>query len=451
MTDISSPSDNDMAFVEAVFRYQDGELSGEMLKRLNELLSTSVRHRKLFNEIALQSLALKEYGSAGESGAELGHEAARSPAHRGHRELKTSRRRSAVVAASLIVVLVICLGFWSWPDGSNALTIEVVNGDVVITNERGESRPARAGDELAADDTLTIEDSSASIELTQAASLRINVSGPAEATWGADRDLIVHAGEFEILVSAESPLQFETPHASLAIQNAEFALLAADTWTEIDVRSGQVTLARGSAGEVATVVADETAIAQQGFPLVIHETTPAVPTEWREDFENGLPFGWEGQFVANGLPGDSSGGVGVKTESRSDATQFLIEASDQAVDVLLTGNSHLNLTCRITAPTWFNLFILTRDIEGGEPDYVLNRFQTAPFLNRAGAWQTVRIPIAEFEAKSGGEFTDQPPAVGDVLVGVVFSAFDNDLDLVIDEISITSDGPGTVMFERSEE
>jgi hypothetical protein len=240
-----------------------------------------------------------------------------------------------------------------------------------------------------------------------------------------------------------------TPHAEFSAAAGEFKLLVTEPWTDLTVEAGRAEL-------TSTSTSERTVVAERGRALVIPGravavmTPPPLPTEWGEDFEHGLPFGWRGRLVTEGLPAGSRGAITVEIESHDDGLHYSIVAPD-AWDtglVRLTPTSHLNFTYRLgRRPNWCNLLLTTRPPAPAQPDFLLNRFRNDELWSVAGQWRTVRIPLAAFEKKRNDQFTTESPAAGEMVAGFSFSSIDTELDLTIDRIWLSADGPGRVTYE----
>jgi hypothetical protein len=163
-----------------------------------------------------------------------------------------------------------------------------------------------------------------------------------------------------------------------------------------------------------------------------------------------VPPGWRGRFVAEGLPAGSQGAVGVEAEQRDDGVHYLIDPPDtwDTGIVRLSESSHLNMTYRLgRRPDWCNFFLATQSDDGGPPEFYLNRFREVDLWDVVGEWRTVQIPIASFEKKIDDQFTDESPAAGELVTGFLLSSIDTELDLTIDRIWFTENGPGRVTFQ----
>jgi hypothetical protein len=248
----------------------------------------------------------------------------------------------------------------------------------------------------------------------------------------------------------EGSIRVVTPHADLSAAAGEFGLLVTGPWTDLTVESGRAELTSLSTSERTVVPEHARALVIPGRAVAVMTPPPPLPTEWGEDFERGLPFGWRGTLVAEGLPTGSHGAITVEIERHDDGLHYSIVAPD-AWDTGLarvTPTTHLNFTYRLARrPSWCNLLLTTRPTGPARPDYFLNRFRDDELWSAVGQWRTVHIPLAAFEKKLNDQFTTESPAAGEMVAGFSFSSIDTELDLTIDRIWLSADGPGRVTYE----
>jgi hypothetical protein len=177
------------------------------------------------------------------------------------------------------------------------------------------------------------------------------------------------------------------------------------------------------------------------------EDIPRLSDAWEVDFEQGLPEGWDaGQRVTEGLPPGSRGGI--KAVHKESEDLYLISSQEAWVQGLFASRktSHLHVTYKMERPNWINALIVTRTSDPDEPHHSGNYvFKDFPWVE-PGQWQTLSIPLAQFERIHRGDVRLEevvPYKLG-------FFSGTPDRGLVIDRIWITPDGPGKVELKAIE-
>jgi hypothetical protein len=357
-----------------------------------------------------------------------------------------------VIAAMALGIAFLVMWLVRGPSTGFPAAIVEIAGEAAIVRESGESRAATRGAHLTPGERLELVGADSTAIIDAGAAVRIAVADEARLTYlGAER-FRLEQGEASIRMEGgrSTAVRFETPHAEATLTEGAVRLEVTGPWTELSVESGSPVLTSRTTQERVVVAASQTVLVVPDRDLLVRAMPLPAPTEWGEDFENGLPTGWRGEFVTQGLPAGSRGGIAVEVERRDDGVYYFIDPPD-AWDtgvVRLTGTSHLNMTYRLgSRPEWCNFFLSTQSAGDGPPEYYLNRLREAELWDVAGEWRTVQIPIALFEKKIDDAFTDESPVAGEFVTGFLLSNIDTGLDLTIDRIWFTPDGPGRVTFQ----
>jgi hypothetical protein len=181
-------------------------------------------------------------------------------------------------------------------------------------------------------------------------------------------------------------------------------------------------------------------------PPVPRPVSALAPDTWDEDFEAGPPPGWRGLWVTNNLPPGSRGALASVTITNTEGVFHQVLAPEPWDPGLFSvrSNSHLRVVYRVEAPTWFNIFLGTLQAERGGQPFVMHEFASDRLWSEPGRWREAVIPLSAFRRKVDGVFTDTPPVPGEPGVHLLFSAQGNGLELTLDRLAITNDGPGEV-------
>ncbi len=178
---------------------------------------------------------------------------------------------------------------------------------------------------------------------------------------------------------------------------------------------------------------------------------PTAPAQWTQDFEDGLPAGWLGEFVDTGLPDGSRGGVRTvsKTQDGSEYRQIIPPISWAPGLVTIGSNTHLHLTLKIEQPAQFDLFMLTHVPNPARGEVQLYKFgQPILWEGAAGKWRRLSIPLKRFAWKNAETESfvedDIYPETGEVAWQIFVSAPNAALELVIDEWRVDETGSGSV-------
>jgi hypothetical protein len=243
---------------------------------------------------------------------------------------------------------------------------------------------------------------------------------------------------------ADRPLLVATPQDNVLVEGTSFCLGASPGETDLSVRDGVVRLTRIRDGRSVEVPAGQRVVSNVESELALEEI-PAPPDQWQEDFEGGVPDGWEsGAPVSDDLPNGSRGAVRSVRVAGSDRVYYSIATPARWAHGLFAihDDTHLHITFRIRESRWINVFVLTRTDEE-PPAFASNYIYDAGgwWGDKPGAWHTVTIPLSEFRRLSpggDGSFTGELP------FQIAINSPEGDPGLVIDRIWVTRDGPGAV-------
>jgi hypothetical protein len=230
--------------------------------------------------------------------------------------------------------------------------------------------------------------------------------------------------------------KFQSPQRLLAIAAAiallailAFALLAPPEW-----RGGKETRSNNTTPRLDSKPAAK---------------PPSIADSWNEDFETGTARGWTGTLVTNGLPFGSRFGIAAVPIEYPGAVAYGIKLPEDWNRGLfvITQRSTLHVTYRLRTSSGVNVFMHTIPAEPGGNRYEMYQLMRPRAFRWVGQrWQTVSVPFSHFFRKirvePGGnlEFAGGSPEPGERVTTLIFSTPDP-LDLVIDHVWITPDGP----------
>ncbi len=251
-------------------------------------------------------------------------------------------------------------------------------------------------------------------------------------------------------------LVVETPLVLIEeeVSGTEFSLSATRQRTDVKVSEGKVKVTRSSDGESIVVPRGKRVATDSSSALVYTDIGPP-PDTWSEDFEIGLPSGWQqGEFVGDDLPSGSGGAVATAFVSGSQPPIYAITSQHVWMDGLFVihPDSHLNMTLKMERARWINIFFITRTDDPKNPTTFLHNFASIPLARvEPGVWQTVRIPLSKFRRRPvpAEGFTDTPK-LGELVFGMSFSAPEPDRKVVIDRVWVSRGGPDKVTLEPLE-
>jgi hypothetical protein len=196
---------------------------------------------------------------------------------------------------------------------------------------------------------------------------------------------------------ADRPLDFVTPHATIRVLGTSLELLAAAERTDVAITEGKVRVTRNEDKATVDVFATQFVAVTPTGPLSVVDW-PLAPDVWSEDFENGLPLGWRGQVVREGLPTGSHGALEAvaPTSSRNRLAEVASPLRKQGL-FAWHADTVLHLTFRVPPPAWLHINFLVRSYDRSEPLRAWCRVDPELWQTNPGEWRTVSIPLAEFQ------------------------------------------------------
>jgi hypothetical protein len=173
-----------------------------------------------------------------------------------------------------------------------------------------------------------------------------------------------------------------------------------------------------------------------------------APDAWKEDFESGTAAGWTGQLTAAGLPSGSGFGMTPVAMRYPDAIAYGIRMPEEWDQGLfqLAQRSTLHVTYRLGPGGNVNVFMHTIGTASDGYEFQMYQLRPSQAFRNTGEWLTASIPFGQFVRKipvqPGGNmaFAGGPPQAGELVTTIMFSS-PSEIDLVIDKVSITPDGP----------
>jgi ferric-dicitrate binding protein FerR (iron transport regulator) len=457
-------------------QFLQGEPSGARAADLPARLAAEPELAERLLEVALEETALREWARA-RSGAISLEEAALAGEAAQLIRCPTQKRvtwRAWCVALAVALALGVALiAIAPWTSRAAPVIGKVIDlhGEAVVRNEGGESHPVWPGLEIRRGQSLATAGGQSIATLEYLDGTQLTLIGEASLTCSGEepKHVVLHQGMLGALVTpqpAGKPMSIATPTASVEVLGTEFSLAASPRQTDVAVHQGQVRLTRAADGESIEVTSGRRAVAAEARSGLATAAIPEVSDTWTVDFERGLPDGWaEGLFTATDTPPGAAGAIRAQPVPQKEGTLYGIKTPKAWTTGLFTlcGGSHLHFTYRLDKPDWFQVFLSTRT--GSHVGESLRESQsrlgetrpraaarpkvaTYRFKNellwwplKPGQWRTASVPLAAFGRVS--DFSEQPPAEGELPFELLFSSKENDLSLVIDRIWVTPDGPGT--------
>jgi ferric-dicitrate binding protein FerR (iron transport regulator) len=455
-------------FLLLVLRYLDGDLDVDESRELNELLRRDEAQRRRFMEFCHRACLIREI-SEPERQALLRREPAAAHAARASARSRSGERAANVppgrrrklrwlVAASLALVLTTALVGW-WYLGSTEQesiigSLEQVTGDVRVFGARGNARTVAAGAAIHSGDTIRTHGARSETVLVYADGTRLTLVGDTSVTCdGRDaKSVVAHQGTLAVSARPQpevGPLILATPMAQLQVIGTRFLVEARADQTDLSVIEGRVRVTRVSDGKAVEVDRGKRLLAAERAELVVQNITQP-PDTWELDFEDGLPGGTRGRWVADDLPRGSRGAVATRTVDPGDGTTlYEIATPENWYRGLFAvhADSRLHFTYRMDRPGWINVFVIARGPDPNGPHTGNYLFNQPVYPRPGGKWRTISIPLAKFQRAGTG--TGPPPSADEIPYLVLFSASE-DRGLVIDRLWVTRGGSGEVQVHEVE-
>ena len=182
---------------------------------------------------------------------------------------------------------------------------------------------------------------------------------------------------------------------------------------------------------------------------------PSAADLWEESFEDGLPNGWEAEFVSTGLPPGSRGAIRTisKTEAGRNYRNITPPMAWAPGHIKVGSNTHLHITFRVDNAADFDFFMLTHVPDPKRNDISLYKRNGSRINAKPGTWRKVSIPLTEFQRKDAATetFVDGGPESGEVVWQLFVSAPNPYFDLVIDHWRVDQEGPGVLTVSDIEQ
>lgn|GEM_PF-1887359 len=440
-----------------VARLLDRQLDDAGQARLNELLRADPKARRAY----LQMVDLEvEFGCrfVAEANRELATHANIVPFDFAAERATERRTWFLRLAAAAALVAVPLLGWLlnrpAGRAGASAVVVRVEPGagEVQLLDRHGKATPLKAATELKPAARVALNGKAATASLVFPDASRIELSGPTEVSVQPNGTtmLQLHRGHLSAVLGtnlARNPFHLQTSNANVRVEGTRFTVRETAGLTEVSVEAGRARLTRRSDGREVEIKTGQFAVADGRMDWVVGYL-PADDGRWGEDFENGLPTGWRGQLVSEGLPPGSKHGLKTVRTQEPWGTFDVVELPAEWSHglIALNTNSVLHLTYRMAKPTWLNVFMHTIPPNAAPGEKAMFILRSAEFPGARAGWATVSIPFARFVRKVPdpvtGElhFTGGPPKAGERICTIAFTA-PHELDLVFDKIWVTPDGP----------
>lgn len=438
-----------------VSRLLDRQLDDAGQARLNQLLLADPKARRVYLQMVDQEV---EFGCrfVAEADRELAAQANIVPFDFAAEQ--ASARRTWILrlaAAAAIVAAPLLVWLLNRPVGDAPATvahIEPGRGVVQLLDGQGKATPVKAPAELKSAARVVLNGKDAMALLVFPDASRIELSGPTEVSVSANGTtmLQLHRGHLSAALGtnlARSPFHLQTSNALVRAEGTRFTVRETAGLTEVSVEAGRARLTRRTDGREVEIKAGQFAVADGRMDWRVGYL-PADDGRWSEDFETGLPTGWRGQLVSEGLPPGSKHGLKAVRTQEPWGTFYVVEPPAEWNHglVILNTNSVLHLTYRMAKPTWLNVFMHTIPPNAAPGEKAMFMLRSEQFPGARMEWATVSIPFARFNRKVPDPVTGEmqfiggPPKNGERSCTIVFTA-PHELDLVFDKIWVTPDGP----------
>lgn len=436
----------------------DGSLVPSQEQRLADLLRMDAEFRREYVRFCqLQTQLTWAAAVLNEAGATPAMLADNIPAPRSHRQMSRGR---LLTGSTLVLIGAVAMAIGIvWTTSRPLRNVPMA----VIANVKGRVQVLRDGMPpitLSAADLsqfgwpLEPEDrlqsqgvASATIVLADQTRLTIDPNTILSLGKKQDHRVILSRGRIMAEVmpqSADRPLTFITPEATVRVLGTSLELLAVAERTDVAVTKGKVRVTRTVDDAAVEVGAAQfVAVASTGSLMVVD--WPLAPDVWGEDFEYGLPAGWSGRMVREGLPNGSRGGLEAVAPSGSRG-RFAEIASPLRTGGLFAWHADtvLHLTFRVPPPAWFHMSLSVRTYGRPEPWRAWCRVDPDLWQTNPGAWRTVSIPLSEFQFSG---FEHPVEELGRIPLQLIISGPADLPGVVIDSVRV--DRGGRLTMERS--
>lgn len=366
-----------------------------------------------------------------------------------------SRTRWMFMAIIVSAVVIVLITVASWPlQASNNVKLRYNGGSVVVVDSDGTPRKFERDMKLQPGDRIKtgfqesfaeiMFDDNTSVAIMDNSSFVINALTP-------QKKITLLSGRITANVKKQSdghPMIITTPDHSLKVLGTKFSLEASSSHADLYVSQGEVKLTRVTDGKSVLVTQGKRVMSDEFSTNLTLRDAGDVGDTWVEDFENGLPDGWQmGTYVDRDLPKGSSGAA--RNEHHAGWDSYLIDSYSRWIEGLFVvrPGTHLHFTFKMDRPGWINIFCMAKTNDATDP---MDLFQcnSAPFgLAKPGKWYTMSIPISEWKRNDdvdGRGFVGTSPKPGEIVYVMSWSSARIDRGLTIDRVWVTRDGTGNI-------
>lgn len=328
---------------------------------------------------------------------------------------------------------------------------------VRILDAAGRSRSVQTtGQPLALRSSETIETSQAidTAEIVYADGTKLELLGEtkvrlAETSDGA-KQVTVLSGVIQADVApqpAGRPLRIVTRAATLEVLGTTLGVEVRDTSTQLGVTTGRVAMIRKADGQRVEVEAGRFAMATESTKEPLEARPfPRLPSQWGEDFEEGLPPSWRtGEVVQL----DAEHAVRAVRSARSRDKRFVItshnawQEGDHAL-CRIDKSSVLHVRFRQRDFARITIMLGTRSYPPATGRIGGNLFYTLKAWNEdlpPDTWKTISVPLKDvaWQMKQGRRVTGPPDLAGKAAYLIHVSTMDQDAGLTIGRVWITNE------------
>lgn len=306
----------------------------------------------------------------------------------------------------------------------------------------------------------TIETSQAidSAEIVYADGTTIELLGETKAilseTSNGSKQLEILTGLIHADVSPQPrgrPLQIITRTATLEVLGTTLGVEVRAASTQLGVATGLVAMTRKVDGQRVEVEGGRYATATKSAsePFQTHPF-PELPTEWSEDFEDGLPSGWRtGEFV----DGQDTKAVRAVKSWRSDDGRFVVTSQNEWQEgkhgfCSIDETSVLHMRIRQSKFARITIMVGTRSYPPATGRVGRNLFYTKKAWNEdllPETWKTISVPLRDvaWYMKQGTKESGAPELEGLAAYLIHVTTMEHDAELLVDRIWITSQSEGS--------
>jgi ferric-dicitrate binding protein FerR (iron transport regulator) len=423
-------------------------LTDEQERRLAELLRSDgtfrneyVRHCQLITLLTWQLTAASEVPPRQIETAPTPESQPSSPLPRRRRGTLLRSRRLWLCSALVMVVI----GFvWLRPPFSEPIwphEITEITGRVTVT--RGDQPPIVLRAEELIDNPwkLRLEDQiqterGATAKLSLRDQTEIRAYPGTQISLITESNLMVSEGHIQAHVTPQpsgTSMTFATPQAEIRVLGTELEVLSLAGRTDVAVSEGKVRATRMSDGRAADVATAQFLSITETGDLSVTDW-PDSADEWSADFDGGLPPGWTGGTLRDGLPEGSRGAAQSIVVPHAGRMSMQVGSPARAEGLFAWhDDSVLHVTFRVQPPAWFHIYLYARTY--GDSQAVLTYCCVKPDLwqSSPGEWRTVSLPLSEFQLINS---SSAEPMLGRIPCRIVFSGPSDSAGFAIGRIRV---------------